>query len=546
MELGGNDTGSVPDTSLGGRAASEASFETDCGQASSANNEETWIARNKEIEKGDDNDGIASDSDDTDIVDSHDSPPNEVVQHEQKRRKSSHDFQRRCNYRGTIRQDGLRPGPTNPKECLDWATSDLKVLYTYFPARYKALIDALIRGIYVYSDYSALGTWEDCCRIIMRVVVADLIARGFHKEAEALVGLVVVRCCDNAKECQKVLTLLAHENPDGKKPCLFADILDRIPLVKKHEMMEVQRQHVAAMEAKQEKQDGKHKAKYDKADVHKMLLAMQKVIEYDNFSETQSLWCLMHDCICRLNKKVPEGALSLAMGGNACQDWASLGQKKGWTGSNAAVFVVWVTHMKSQKHHLIIEECTRQFDWQAYKLLLGDDYTLSQRICCPTERGQPARRERFLSIAARTESCTEQGLRDLDLSGPDYLDIFGRTLQLDGRNYFTAPEEARANHLRYVANLQFYANATYTVMQAINVGYKKRLVHYKNKIEAMTMHPAADGKDVHLCNIEQDQAHLCDIGQDVQTQFEVFRVLSYQSFESLSFVSLESLSCSKF
>ena len=175
-------------------------------------------------------------------------------------------------------------------------------------------------------------------------------------------------------------------------------------------------------------------------------------------------WCCNHNAACPTFPHQDGGALKVHIAGFTCVDWSILGDKDGWLGKSAPVFLAWLAdNTVHDPKDLICGECTQGFD----DMMLGEladasGYQVTTFNISPDMFGFPATRGRKYMILLR-----KQVLRwSTDMADPLVIfpKLFGRQLSILGDVFWSAPpqyvsrfhrEWARSKHLpEYQANTE--------------------------------------------------------------------------------------------
>eukprot|EP00969_Alexandrium_andersonii_P083722 3693559-Alexandrium_andersonii.AAC.1 len=68
------------------------------------------------------------------------------------------------------------------------------------------------------------------------------------------------------------------------------------------------------------------------------------------------------------------GSITLHWAGTSCLDDSRMGLRAGCTGPEAGAFLIWAYERRKQQEHIVIQECTEEFDPQRLTAVMGDLY----------------------------------------------------------------------------------------------------------------------------------------------------------------------------
>ena len=167
--------------------------------------------------------------------------------------------------------------------------------------------------------------------------------------------------------------------------------------------------------------------------------------------------CYKHGLKCNIDAQPPEHARLIAaersgkisrgcVAGHNCYDWNTMGDKLGWLGDSATVFLQFLKEVIVLGYSWAILECTSGFNHDVLHELLG--YRCITLEICPRSLGFPTTRIRKYMFL--TENASLRWLPCVDEVGHAavYKSIFHRRSSLYGDELLRAPESALMIHNR--------------------------------------------------------------------------------------------------
>lgn len=147
------------------------------------------------------------------------------------------------------------------------------------------------------------------------------------------------------------------------------------------------------------------------------------------------MMCFKHGGLCNAypGPEERDGKLLLAIGGNTCTPWSRMGQRRGWVREATRCFLLWVRELLEHKPHVVVQECTSDFDSDMFSDLMGEDYWVRSVVTNPSEQGHACTRPRKYSILVRRTA-----LQLPPWGHDDYMGIAGDGLFGDASMYFMA------------------------------------------------------------------------------------------------------------
>ena len=289
-------------------------------------------------------------------------------------------------------------GPRSLDGMMSWPTQFLQKFEEVNLTMH--LVAATARGVNLVSDYSGIGSFEQCCHQLREAMVAMGIPvlRGFKS----------VRASDCARAPSQVL--LSHKQ-GPEKPChIFGDIMLRVPEAVRHELQRILKHYrqvyleaLASGHAAKELQTGLGR---------EMVKAMQERLE--QCAVATAMHCSVHGDDCELNGSDDryEGDINFWCAGTTCTDFSTANQKAlGVFGDHMLPLAVWCQCARNAAPDLIIHECTPRFPVWVLMLWFGDQFNVLSRTWCPTDSGIPARRKRLYTlIVNQAQECMKMNV----------------------------------------------------------------------------------------------------------------------------------------
>ena len=206
-------------------------------------------------------------------------------------RRMAMSFVRKVTRNGVLLQQGLRDGPKSAADCLDWPTVEVANVHRFWAQIYLNLYSAMMIGVNMLSDYSAIGTAERACTLVEHGFQKDLGQSSssdvLEKILEHVNGFTLGRAADISASCRKFMLL------SGSGYCIFNNLLDRISRETLERLQEVQKAHftAASKEAQrlQQKTIGGNPARF-----HDMLREMVEILRAEPFDLQKKLHCFRH------------------------------------------------------------------------------------------------------------------------------------------------------------------------------------------------------------------------------------------------------------
>ena len=252
------------------------------------------------------------------------------------------------------------------------------------------LLSTAFKGFNLITDYSGMG----CPEMSFRMIQEALVKMGFVDEAFKLHH--AVRALDIKPLCRRVLR--AHSDAPTH---VMSDIMQRIPVPTREELIALARHAQARLKELEASSGGK--VSKDARDMigEEMIYSACNVLKRVQFSMDQKQWCDTHAAECCLwgdpEDHMAKG-ISIAVIGNECIDWSTMGSRKGECGMGVIVLLTWCFSILAWKPMAVIQECTVCFkSWilrHVFVDLTGGEYQIQVRKFSPADLGIPVSRPR--------------------------------------------------------------------------------------------------------------------------------------------------------
>jgi hypothetical protein len=422
---------------------------------------------------------------------------------------------------GQDAQEQLCRGPGVLQDLFKWPfTYLLKLQENNLADQFLA---NLKQGIDLETDYSGAGTME---------AVADTM-NGLARHTEFFIdeqplqpeqGCKTLRSCDNNDLCQHVLRSAVGV---AAPMCVFNDITDRLDSDTLNTMRNVEAEHQKQMDAlfaphqlsasmtlKEAKTVDNELPKKMNNVVSAMMTAMITIMTATTFDLAKTVFCSKHDRLCPLiSRQRRPGALTVWAGGVSCLDWTAMGKRSAWSGEGCIATLIWLFYALARKPHVLIIECTPNFDMKFVKRILEPVYNVMYRKLCPTMLGVPSRRLRIWAVCVLAEGIKLQYRFDSD----KFDEMFFQKLTTDSSVFLSSHDDDRekvkqAMALRNKMPETDFGGIAWPLTRVMNVGPALRLKGYtyikNNSIRCSS-------SSTILCDWNQNPDEICAMGINV-------------------------------
>ena len=235
-------------------------------------------------------------------------------------------------------------------------------------------------GIVLTSSYSGLGSAE---------IAASMLQEAAHNGGN---GFHFWSAVDVSRGARVALQQLGGGNSKGPDH-IFQDIMDRIPTQVRQNLQGILKQKTMRYKAV----CNKHGPKSSMAGAAKKSLGMELLKEASALLHKTTFasfaYCLKHKQMCCLNPRLdPElqDRLWVEVAGTVCKPWSTMGTMGDWLHPTSLVFLVWAFSMRFYEPDMILQECTRRFDYdKLYGILAKRGHTTRLPIRSPFTRYLP-------------------------------------------------------------------------------------------------------------------------------------------------------------
>ena len=251
--------------------------------------------------------------------------------------------------------------------------------------------DKLANGVQCSSDCSGAGGFEECIRILRHQWRAGGIDLGKD--------IVVARSGDINRTCQYVLANTRVDGAADTRPCLFGDMLSRMPDLVKEQLVDLQ--SVAQECAGDYQTADKHNISRDLCiDVRAILRNCMSQLRLDTIAN-----CLAHNTDCPVFQQRVDGKVRVDVIGTCCQPFSIVNQKRaGLLDERCLVFFQWVLERYVSLEDIFILECTVGFWAEGLQLLFAGLYDVKFVYLSPTDNDVPAERNRLYAVGIKCDS----------------------------------------------------------------------------------------------------------------------------------------------
>jgi hypothetical protein len=281
------------------------------------------------------------------------------------------------------------------------------------------------------SDYSGMGGAE----MAMHSVVSAL-ASVIHITLETTFW----RACDSDRSCQ---TVLSAEGAAGPKH-VFPDLTSRVSDWTNTQMKRVISHSTAHIGMKRFNGMAERDAvKVVSAWARGALVDIMDKATFDDDKREYCYKCDDNRCRVYGPPGFRQGFLRLAVAGTTCTSWSSMGTRRMWASDTAVPFMVWLFEVRATLPHMVVHECTPEFDWVVFNVVLGAFYVISTIVFSPVQLGIPASRPRRYTLLVLRTSAT----LTLSLTTTTFAELFYRQCSVLGHVFWSAPSNLIAKYI---------------------------------------------------------------------------------------------------
>lgn len=404
-------------------------------------------------------------------------------------------------------------GPKNLDEIYDWPWQGVLAVADRAEATGLDIFGCLKKAagtVIITSCYSGMGCAE---------AALQLVAAALQDVGGATLDFKAYSACDIDPVCRHMLlNHVAHSQADH----VFGDILERLdPGVRKNleqkgdrlrKLLQLRLQHansaghtttrVAEIKSEQVQRLG---AKYTQA----ICAALQQ----SPLDPDRLCWCYRHNRYCcptppavaagaEVDVVSPGGlrcegstgrstasgnrAVRVEVAGTTCVAWSSMGDGLGWLHPSSLPCLTWCYWQLATGPDLVLHECTRTFDSDLLRDILGSKYHVESLVSSPNDVGIPCQRHRKYTLCRRKSeaeqaaacgcgpcgsgACSSGGSGSAAAATSEarppqafryckrtFAELFHRRTVLDGRVYLTAPRDRLAEYAKEMACKRFLA-----------------------------------------------------------------------------------------
>lgn len=184
------------------------------------------------------------------------------------------------------------------------------------------------------------------------------------------------------------------------------------------------------------------------------------------------------------------GMLRIHVAGSTCTSWSRMGSKLQWAASGTLAFLVWAFDTRGAAPHVVIHECTSDFDITYLTIILGAAYTISSIVFSPKDLGFPSSRPRRYTMMVHrslVHQCIPYSLED-------FRSLFFRSCIATGHMFWDAPAEiltafaAKLAKKRGLPSTQANGEA-WPFRDVLSQSMLARLLAYERLVKKRKRHP---------------------------------------------------------
>ena len=273
---------------------------------------------------------------------------------------------------------------------MRWAHRYGQHFKVHDPAFFAALLNTLLCGIRLCTDYSGMGCAEMALANIIAGMGGDFPNVFCHRASDIL---------PHARAL-----LLSHTGVAAPRH-VFGDLFDRIPTAAFKEMQTAQRKI-----SKKVRQAWQTHTEF-KARAICRALGLELCAECERImsqpchaiSRTRKAWCYKHNRCCCVSGSSSDsaGIITILVAGVTCTDYSSMGSGLHNTGATVLAFYAFAYQILADLPEIVILECTVLFDTTVLRIF-SDEYVIQVIDFSPRELGVPSSRPRKYMLLTRT------------------------------------------------------------------------------------------------------------------------------------------------
>lgn len=327
--------------------------------------------------------------------------------------------------------------------------------------------------LFVTTHYTGLGTVEHC---MQRLVNAHNSAPVVFYSAHEI--------CDDTR----AVLMEAKHRPNH----VFGDLTHQFPsdVVKHMEMVVKVLRDRATTQMKAAGTPAAAKKIWEETShrcMLKLLTVARETVQAKKAS--QNGYCYVHDNFCPLWPETNDTDLVLEGAGNSCVSFSPQGSGGLWLHESAIVAAIWMVQTEARKVDMVLQECSSRFNTKeafqsAFPPEKGWKTTVLKLKC--EDVGMPM-------VRWRNYSWTIRGPRlrlTWDFTRDDFLKVCQTPVQVDGHDFFCAPQDLVQDHLRRQVltlrgTLQGHYAQALPFTAGLDVGTKVRLLSYQNLLGSL-------------------------------------------------------------
>lgn len=325
---------------------------------------------------------------------------------------------------GMERQRQRVPGPTTLDGLMSWSTQFLSQCQAFGLGEH--IRSNLSRGVNLFSDYSGMGSFEQCAKQLRESLdhLGMTIGHGFKS----------IRACDSASIPRQLLE--THTEGPEKPRHVFKDVLEQVP----EKTLEVIDRIHTWYKARYDERlaSGEERGSLQRELGREMVSEIRKRLRDVEFGVTGR--CSVHGSCCPLvdEDACIVGGVSFWCAGTTCTDHTSTNQNHpGVFGRTIIPLLVWCQAVATKLPDVVLHECTPLFPVWILELFFEEHYRIHSRVWCPTDAGIPMRRKRVYTLCFRRGTMMPVAPNyAYDCQG--FEDMFFRDVAVDASVFFWA------------------------------------------------------------------------------------------------------------